>query len=57
VIELDGQSHGMGDRPARDARRDAWLAEQGMRVVRFTAVEAMKDLDSVVTAILAAARR
>jgi very-short-patch-repair endonuclease len=26
AVEVDGASHGAGDRPARDARRDAWLA-------------------------------
>ena len=29
VIEMDGDSHGMGDNPGRDERRDAWLREQG----------------------------
>ena len=24
-IEVDGEGHGFGDRPQRDARRDAWL--------------------------------
>ena len=57
VIELDGESHGMGGRPARDARRDEWLVERGMRVVRFTAAEVLKDLESVVTAILLAVRQ
>jgi very-short-patch-repair endonuclease len=25
IVEVDGESHGMGNRPARDARRDRWL--------------------------------
>jgi len=57
VIEIDGESHGMGNRPARDARRDAWLEEQGLRVVRFIARDVLKDLESVVTAILLAIRQ
>jgi len=57
VIEIDGESHGMGDRPKRDARRDAWLRGQGLRVIRFTATDVLKDLESVVTAILLACRQ
>jgi very-short-patch-repair endonuclease len=57
VIEVDGASHEMGDNPARDARRDAWMREPGMRVIRFNAADVMNDLESVVTAILLAARR
>ena len=57
VIEIDGEAHGMGGRPLRDLDRDVWLREQGLRVVRFTAREVMKDQESVVTAILLACRR
>ena len=52
VIEVDGESHSMGDRPARDARRDAWLRKQGLNVIRFAASDVMKDLSSVLTLIL-----
>ena len=57
VIEIDGESHAMGDRPRLDAQRDAWMRHRGLRIVRFTAVEALNDLESVVTAILVAARQ
>ena len=57
VVEVDGDSHGMGDNPARDRRRDAWLQERGLRVLRFDAAEVMRDVESVVTAILLEARR
>jgi very-short-patch-repair endonuclease len=57
VIEVDGVSHDMGDRPARDERRDRWLRDQGLRLIRFNAADVMRDLESVVTAILAACRR
>jgi very-short-patch-repair endonuclease len=57
VVEVDGEGHGMGERPAHDSRRDAWLREQGLRVLRFTAADVMKDLGSVATAIVLAARR
>jgi very-short-patch-repair endonuclease len=34
AVEVDGGSHGFGDRPDRDDRRDAWLAERGVRTLR-----------------------
>src|SRR5947209_3423864 len=52
VIEIDGESHRMGDRPQHDARRDGWLRAQGLRVARFDAADVMNDVDSVVTAIM-----
>jgi very-short-patch-repair endonuclease len=57
VIEVDGESHSMGDHPERDTRRDHWLRGQGLRVLRFSATDVMRDLDSAVTAILVACRR
>jgi len=57
VVEVDGDSHGMGDNPTRDMRRDAWLRERRLRVLRFDAGDVMKDVESVVTAILLAASR
>jgi very-short-patch-repair endonuclease len=57
VVEVDGISHEMGDSPARDSRRDAWLRDQGLSVIRFNADDVMKDVESVVTAIVLAARR
>jgi very-short-patch-repair endonuclease len=47
----------MGDRPHHDARRDAWLQAQGVRVLRFAAADVMNDLESVVTAITVACVR
>jgi len=57
VIEVDGESHSMGDHPQRDLRRDHWLREQGLRVLRFAATDVISDVPSVVTAILYACRR
>jgi very-short-patch-repair endonuclease len=54
AIEVDGESHGMGGNPARDANRDRWLSEQGLAVLRFAARDVLKDLESVVTAIVTA---
>ncbi|MEN2710046.1 DUF559 domain-containing protein [Sphingomonas sp. NPDC092331] len=41
-----------GDRPERDARRDAWLAGHGVRVLRVPAAEVLCDLDAVLRHIL-----
>ena len=57
VVEVDGESHSMGDHPQRDSRRDEWLNGQGLRVVHFDAADVMRDLQSVVTAIIRACTR
>ena len=57
AIELDGIVHDMGDRPACDVRRDAYLAAQGIDTLRIPASEVMRDsaavADSVVRMCLA----
>jgi very-short-patch-repair endonuclease len=52
-IEIDGIAHDMGDRPKRDARRDVFLAEQGIRVVRIPAREVLADVGKVASSIVA----
>ncbi|NIJ20538.1 very-short-patch-repair endonuclease [Sphingomonas naasensis] len=56
AIEVDGDAHGFGARPARDARRDSWLAVCGIVTYRVPAVEVLRDLDMVVRGIVAEAR-
>jgi very-short-patch-repair endonuclease len=56
VVEVDGDSHSMGDAPERDAARDQWLREQGMRVVRYDAKDVMRNIEAVVISIVGAAR-
>ena len=51
-IEVDGAVHGMGEQPARDEVRDAWLAAQGIRVVRVAAADVLADAAAVVAGIL-----
>jgi very-short-patch-repair endonuclease len=46
-IEIDGASHGMGDRPGRDERRDAYLRAQGIEVVRIAARSVLEDPESI----------
>jgi very-short-patch-repair endonuclease len=55
AVEVDGEIHALGDRPERDAIRDAWLATQGVRVLRYPAREVLTNLDGVVQQILAIA--
>jgi very-short-patch-repair endonuclease len=57
VVEIDGVGHDMGDNPERDIRRDGWMRDQGLRVLRLNADDVMKDIGSAVAAILLAARR
>ena len=57
VVEVDGVSHDMGNRPQHDEARDQWLEEQGLRVLRFRAADVMNDVNSVITAILIACGR
>ncbi len=52
AVEVDGIGHDMGDRPQRDLRRDAWLAAQGVTVMRIPASEVMRAIDDVVDAIV-----
>ena len=49
VVELDGFSHDVA--PARDARRDAWMAAHGFTVLRFTNDDVRDNIEGVVTAI------
>ena len=52
VIEIDGISHDMGDRPARDPRRDAWLRSKGIDTVRIAAADMLKDAAAVADGIV-----
>lgn len=59
-IEVDGIAHDMGDNPARDERRDAWVLAKGIRTLRIPAPEAMGNLEGVyqlIQAECAAGRR
>ena len=56
AIEVDGEAHARGDRPARDAVRDAWLASQGLRILRYPAAELPSNLDDVLRQVVAIAR-
>ena len=49
VVEIDGPSH--DDRLGHDAKRDAYLAARGYRVLRFTTTQLDEDFPSVVETI------
>ena len=47
VIELDGDSHFQEQSAERDAGRTAALAAAGIRVIRFTNAEVMRQFEAV----------
>jgi very-short-patch-repair endonuclease len=55
VVEVDGEAHGRGDRPERDAMRDAWFSARRFEVMRIPAGEVLGNLDGVIRGIVARA--
>ena len=53
LIEVDGEGHSFGDRPERDAARDAILRREGFRVIRIAARDILRDMDAVLRFIVA----
>jgi very-short-patch-repair endonuclease len=51
ALEVDGRAHDMGKRPEHDARRDAWLAQQGIAVLRIAAPAVLRDPAAIAEAI------
>jgi very-short-patch-repair endonuclease len=43
AVEVDGAAHDFVEQGRRDERRDAWLAERGIRVLRFAATDVLED--------------
>ena len=52
AVEIDGRAHEAEDRPERDARRDAWLLEQEVVVVRIPASVVLTSADATADGIL-----
>lgn len=52
AIEVDGVAHEMGDRSERDDTRDAFLAEKGIRIIRLSATEVLKDVHAAAESIV-----
>ena len=53
VVEVDGDWHGHGDQPQRDAIRDAIMKREGFTIMRVAARDVLKNLNGVVDAIAA----
>ncbi|MDB5675893.1 MAG: endonuclease protein [Sphingomonas bacterium] len=49
VVEIDGDTH--ADRQREDASRSRFLESQGYRVVRFTNLDVMENLEGVLTSL------
>ena len=52
VVELDGSQHYEDAGIAADAQRDAFLAEQGLQVLRYTNVDIHRNFNGVCEDIL-----
>jgi len=52
AVEVDGLGHGADGQPTLDARRDTWLAEMGVRTLRVSASEVLRDPAAVARMVL-----
>jgi very-short-patch-repair endonuclease len=55
-VEVDGEAHDRGNQPAKDSRRDAWLAANGITTVRIPAAQVLNNLEGVLLYIAETAR-
>lgn len=55
IVEVDGSQH-LETQAGYDRVRDAFLREEGFRVLRFTNLDVLRELDGVATRILQALR-
>ncbi len=53
VVEVDGDWHGYADQPQRDIVRDAIMKREGFTVMRIAARDVLKNLDGVISGIVA----
>jgi len=51
VVEVDGSQHTDVDHAARDAERDEYLRAQGLRVLRFSNAQVIREIEAVMEAI------
>src|SRR5215216_260381 len=58
AVEVDGAVHDIPNQAAHDLRRDAWLAAQGIQVLRFLAADVLSEekREGVLDTIAAVAR-
>lgn len=55
VVEVDGYHHTTPEGVGRDAKRDAWLAAEGFRVLRFSEARVRDDTFGMIEEVAAAA--
>ncbi|MEL7230019.1 MAG: DUF559 domain-containing protein, partial [Pseudomonadota bacterium] len=53
IIEVDGEHHFTPEGLHRDAKRDAWFAQAGYRVIHITTADVFDNLEDTITTILA----
>jgi very-short-patch-repair endonuclease len=51
IVEVDGEQHGSDVGLQRDAKRDAYLAAEGFRILRFSNRDVMTSMSSVLDTI------
>ncbi|MBX9815068.1 MAG: hypothetical protein A4S12_08325 [Proteobacteria bacterium SG_bin5] len=56
IVEVDGQAHGRGDRPAKDSARDAWFDARRFAVLRLPATAVLRDLEAAHALVIQTAR-
>jgi very-short-patch-repair endonuclease len=54
IIEVDGGQHLESEAQAYDQARTAYFASRGLKILRFTNLEVLKEMDGVIEAILEA---
>jgi len=51
VIEVDGGQHYDKDQARRDVERTSWLEARGLRILRFSNLEVLNEIESVLERI------
>ena len=51
-IEIDGVAHEMGNNPERDERKDRWMNEHRVRMLRINSEEVSRNVEGAVRQIL-----
>ncbi len=52
VVEVDGGQHYSEEGQVPDAKRDAYLARQGLKVLRFSDADVLNNLDGVLESVV-----
>jgi very-short-patch-repair endonuclease len=52
AIEVDGIAHGMGNNPERDERRETFLRERGLAVIRIPAAGVLRSPQDVAQSLV-----